>query len=254
MHLFNLTQGQAISKLIADYGEYLRNTGQCVSDTVIKQRAQFKLESFDTRGWTQADAEYWLAYGIDSDILEKYNVKPLSSFTFSRQDDGVYDFFVTQRPYVYGYFREDGTLYKIYQPYNKDKKFMKMATYIQGMDQLKFDKQHLIITSSLKDGMCLKKMRYPVEFIAPDSEGSVIREEVITYLKSKYKVITCMFDNDTAGIKAMEKYYELYGLPGLLLPMEKDISDSVKKHGKKTVRQVLTPLINVYEQRTEKSY
>lgn len=254
MHLFTLNKGEAVAKLIADYGEYLKNTGQCVSDTVIKQRAQFKLESYDTRGWTRADAEYWLAYGIDSDILEKYNVKPLSSFTFSRQDDGVYDFFVTQRPYVYGYFREDGTLYKIYQPYNKDKKFMKMATYIQGMDQLKFDKPHLVITSSLKDGMCLKKMRYPVEFIAPDSEGSVIREEVIDYLKSKYKVITCMFDNDTAGIKAMEKYQELYGLPGLLLPMEKDISDSVKKHGKKAVRQVLTPLINVYEQRTEKSY
>ena len=131
---------------------------------------------------------------------------------------------------------------------------MKMATYIQGMDQLKFDKPHLVITSSLKDGMCLKKLRYPVEFISPDSEGSVIREEVINYLKSKYKVITCMFDNDTAGIKAMEKYQELYGLPSLLLPMEKDLSDSVKKHGKKAVREVLTPLLTVYEQRTEKSY
>lgn len=254
MHLFNLNKGEAVEKLIGDYSKYLKNTGQCVSDTVIKQRARFKLESYDTRGWTQADANYWLAYGIESDILEKYNVKPLSSFTFSKNEEGVYDFFVTQRPYVYGYFRQDGTIYKIYQPYNKDKKFMKLATYIQGMDQLKFDKPHLVITSSLKDGMCLKKLRYPVEFISPDSEGSVIREEVINYLKSKYKVITCMFDNDTAGIKAMEKYHELYALPSLLLPMEKDLSDSVKKHGKKAVRQILTPLINVYEQRTEKSY
>jgi hypothetical protein len=249
---FNLSKGQAINKILEDYREYLKSSGGR-SPVVVKQKASYKLESYDTRGWTRGDADYWLAYGIDSDILELYNVKPLSSFTFSKNDDGAYDFFVTQKPYVYGYFREDGTLYKIYQPYNKDKKFMKLATYIQGMDQLKFDKEHLVITSSLKDGMCLKKLGYPVEFIAPDSEGSVIREEVITYLKSKYKVITCMFDNDTAGIKAMERYHELYGLPSILLPMEKDLSDSVKKHSQKAVKQVLTPLLNAYEQTTEKS-
>ena len=244
MHLFSLTTGQAVSKIISDYTEYLKKSGQCVSDTVIKQRAQFSLESYDTRQWNQGDAEYWSGYGIGSDTLEQYHVKPLSSFTFSRQDSGVYDFFVTQRPYVYGYFRADGTLYKIYQPFVKDKKFMKLASYIQGMDQLKYNKPYLIITSSLKDGMCLKKLRYPVEFIAPDSEGSVIREEVIRNLKTKYKGIACMFDNDTAGIKAMEKYKELYGLPSLLLPMEKDLSDSVKKYGQKAVKQLLTPLIH----------
>ena len=100
---------------------------------------------------------------------------------------------------------------------------MKINSYIQGMDQLKFNKPYLIITSSLKDGMCLKKFRYPVEFISPDSEGSVIREEVIRNLKTKYKGIACMFDNDTAGNKAMEKYKELYDIPSLLLPMEKDL-------------------------------
>jgi DNA primase len=56
-----------------------------------------------------------------------------------------------------------------------------------------------------------------------------------------------MFDNDTPGITAMERYRELYQLPSVLLPMEKDLSDSVKKHGQKAVRQVLTPLLNVYE-------
>ncbi len=254
MHMFSLNKGQAINKIITDYADYLKNSGCTISDVVIKQRANYHLESYDTRMWNRGDAQYWTDYGIDSNILEKYHVKPLSSFTFSKQEDGIYDFFVTQRAYVYGYFREDGTLYKIYQPLNKDKKFMKINTYIQGMDQLKFNKPHLVITSSLKDGMCLKKLGYAVEFIAPDSEGSVIREEVINSLKGKYKVITCMFDNDTAGIKAMERYHELYGLPSLLLPMEKDLSDSVKKHGQKAVKKVLTPLINAYEQRTEKSH
>ena len=90
-------------------------------------------------------------------------------------------------------------------------------------------------------------VNYPIEFISPDSESSIIRKEVIDHLKTKYKVITCMFDNDTAGIKSMEKYKELYNLPSLLLPLEKDLSDSVKKHGQKAVRQILTPLLNGYE-------
>ena len=46
----------------------------------------------------------------------------------------------------------------------------------------------------------------------------------------------------------MEKYKELYNLPSLLLPMEKDLSDSVKKHGQKAVKQILTPLVqNIFD-------
>lgn len=243
---FSISKGEAINKIINDYRCYLSNRGH-LDVPVIKQRSSYALESYDTRSWTQRDADYWLAYGIDSYILEEYNVKPLSSFTFSKNEDGEYSIFNTQKAYVYGYFRSDNTLYKIYQPYNKEKKFMKLATYIQGMDQLKFNQDTLIITSSLKDGMCLKKLRYPVEFIAPDSEGSVIRSETITYLKTKYNKIMCMFDNDTAGIKAMEKYKELYDLPSIILPMEKDLSDSVKKYGQRKVINTLTPLIKQNE-------
>lgn len=244
--IFSISKGEAINKIITDYKAHLSNKGYSNTPT-IKQRSSYALESYDTRGWTQRDADYWLEYGIDSYILEEYNVKPLSSFTFSKNEDGEYSIFTTQKAYVYGYFRSDNTLYKIYQPYNKEKKFMKLATYIQGMDQLKFDQDTLIIASSLKDGMCLKKLKYPIEFIAPDSEGSVIRSEIISYLKSRYKKIICMFDNDTAGINAMKKYKELYDLPSVILPMEKDVSDSVKKHGQKLVKRILTPLLNLYE-------
>ena len=45
----------------------------------------------------------------------------------------------------------------------------------------------------------------------------------------------------------MKKYKELYDLPSVILPMEKDVSDSVKKHGQKLVQRILTPLINLYE-------
>ena len=145
MFLFNLSFGHAVNKIIEDYQNHLKISGTNTSDVVIKQRARYNLESYDTRLWNRGDAEYWTSYGIDSELLTKYNVKPLDSFVFSKNEEGTYDFFLTQRPYVYGYFREDGTLCKIYQPYIKDKKFMKINSYIQGMDQLKFNKPPIFL-------------------------------------------------------------------------------------------------------------
>ena len=52
-----------------------------------------------------------------------------------------------------------------------------------------------------------------------------------------------MFDNDEPGIKAMIKYEKLHGTKQVLLQMEKDLSDSVKKHGVNMVRNNVLPLI-----------
>jgi hypothetical protein len=244
MELFNLSLGDAVNKIVVDYTNYLKRTGGFSTPKTIVPKVNYKLETYDTRKWNKNDADYWTKYGIDSEILKEYRVDPLSAFTFSKVDGGVYSFFTSEKPYVYGFFREDGTLYKIYQPFNKDKKFMKLKDYVQGIDQLKFNKSLLVVTSSLKDGMSLLKLGYPIEFIAPDSEGSVLREELVRSLKTKYKKIICIFDNDIAGITAMKRYEDLFEIPYVILPLEKDISDSIKKHGQQKTKEVLTPLIN----------
>ena len=41
----------------------------------------------------------------------------------------------------------------------------------------------------------------------------------------------------------MEKYEEMYGIPGIYLKMSKDLSDSVRDFGADKVKQYLTPLI-----------
>ncbi len=244
MEMFNLSLGDAVNKIVSDYTNYLKRTGESAKTKVIVPKVNYKLETYNTRKWNKNDADYWTSYGIDSDILGKYNIEPLCSFTFSKVENGVYSFFTSEKPYVYGFFREDGTLYKIYQPYNKDKKFMKLKDYVQGMEQLEFKQPLLVIVSSLKDGMSLVKLGYPIEFIAPDSEGSMLREEIVRNLKANYKKIVCIFDNDVAGMTAMERYKEAFKLPYVVLPLEKDISDSIKKHGQLKVKQTLTPLIN----------
>lgn len=158
--------------------------------------------------------------------------------------DGSITSFKFEKEYFYGYFRVDGTLYKIYMPKNQNKKFIKIQNYVQGIDQLKYDSKYLIITSSLKDLMCFKTLNINnVECIAPDSENTMIREAVISTLIPKYSKIIVLFDNDEPGIKAAQKYKEKYNFDYVILDMSKDLSDSIKDYGVKAVRDKLLILL-----------
>jgi len=117
------------------------------------------------------------------------------------------------------------------------------------MDQLKYDKDYLVITSSLKDLMAFKRLGYKnAESVAPDSENTMIAEQYIKSLKKKYKDICVLFDNDEAGKVACEKYQERYGLSYVVLDMSKDLSDSVKDYGIQKVKEKLHGLLtNVFK-------
>ena len=82
-----------------------------------------------------------------------------------------------------------------------------------------------------------------IDAIAPDSENTLLPAQYIQQLRFRYSGICVILDNDEAGIKSMMKYNQTYGLPYIQLPMEKDISDSVKVHGIDKVREVLFPLL-----------
>jgi len=71
----------------------------------------------------------------------------------------------------------------------------------------------------------------------------MIPENIMNSISSKYKQICLLFDNDEPGIKAAEKYKAKYGFNYIILPMEKDLSDSIKVHGIETVRKELLPLL-----------
>lgn len=244
--MFNLsTRGEAAHKIIEDYNKWLLVNNEDLSLREFKIQKRYKVTSFVKRGWTTVDQKYWTKYYIGSKLLEKYNVYPLESYEMSKEKDGEIDILnITGRNCIYGYFRTDGTLYKIYQPHLTDYKFIKVKEYIQGIDQLTYQKKYLVITSSLKDLMVFDKLGYPeAESIAPDSENTLIPEHVINSFKIKYKGICTLFDNDQAGIKAMETYKDKYGIKGALLPLSKDLSDSGKDHGILKVKEVLTPIL-----------
>jgi hypothetical protein len=242
--LFNMpTRGHATYKILNDYQIYIKNNTVAVVD--IFYHDKYKVVDYEMRHWTNFDQTYWMAYKIGSKMLDRYNVIPLSFFTMSKLGlDGVEISYTFKRSYVYGYFRNDGSLYKIYMPKNTDKKFIKVENYIQGIDQLRYDCKYLLITSSLKDLMAFNKLGISnIEAIAPDSENTMIGEKAIGELKPHYEKIVVLFDNDDPGIKAAKRYKDKYGFNTILLPMEKDLSDSVKVHGIDKVREVLFPLL-----------
>lgn len=243
--LFNLpTRGSASYKIIEDYNQYVLNNGYNPIKS-YKQHSKFKVTDYEMRHWNTLDQKYWMGFHIGSRLLSRYNVVPLEYYIMQKTDenDSVSSMTIKGN-YIYGYFREDGTLYKIYQPKVKESKFIKVRDYIQGTEQLVFDKPYLIITSSLKDLMAYQKLKISnSEAIAPDSENTMIPENIMSSISSKYQGVCVLFDNDEAGIRAAEKYKLRYGFDYVVLELEKDLSDAIKVHGIDKVRESLLPLL-----------
>jgi hypothetical protein len=244
MHLYNLeSRGKASFRIMDDYNIYISNNTYVPIS--YKPHSKYVVSDYEMRHWNTLDQQYWKSFKLGSSILESHNVFPLSFYTMIKEDDGkLLDQIDVKGNFIYGYFRKDGTLYKIYTPKNKDNKFIKVGDYIQGYDQLEFKSKYLIITSSLKDLMCFKRLGITgIESIAPDSENSVISENFMRPLIDKYQKVIILFDNDEPGIKSAGKYKSKYGFENVNLDLSKDLSDSVKDHGVDKVREILFPLL-----------
>jgi hypothetical protein len=242
-HLYQCNFGQAVAIIIEDYNEFILHNNGGYDIQEFKAYSKYQVKDTTTRPWTTADQYYWTKFNIGSRLLEGHNVKPLSGYTMSKDDDEGYKELEITGKYLYGYFTDQGEVYKIYQPKVKDKKFIKVKNYIQGSEQLK-GHDYLVITSSLKDLMALKSLKTKLDVIAPDSENSMIKKEIIDEYKTKYKGIVTIFDNDDAGVRAMKKYQEQYNIPYVHLKMSKDLADSVRDFGPNAVLFEVVPLIH----------
>lgn len=230
--------------IVENYNDYVLHNNGGYDVQEFKQASKYRVTNYEFRSWTTSDQYYWTQFNIGSRLLDEHCVKPLSRYTLEKQEDGVLKSLTIYGNYLYGYFTKEGELYKIYQPKTQDKKFIKVKDYIQGSEQLK-GHRWLCITSSLKDIMALKSLKLSMDYIAPDSENTVIKASLIEQWLTEYEQIIVLFDNDEAGLKAMVKYIEVYpDLMMAVLPMSKDPSDSIKDFGAKEVRNRLVPIIN----------
>lgn len=229
----------AIDRIVKDYSLY--KPGDAYTIQTFKQSPRYKVDTCTLRNWNTNDAKYWGQYNIGSKLLDFYNVKPIQEYVMFKEDDGLYKSINVSSSILYGYFNKEEELCKIYQPTNSRKKFLKIKDYVQGSDQLQ-GKDKLFIASSMKDGLCLRTMFPDFDFIAPDSENSMIKKEFISQLNHKEMYI--IFDNDDAGRISTEKYCNMYpNLKPLYLQVEKDVADAVKAHGTKKIQNIINHLL-----------
>lgn len=240
MNLYGIPFAQAANKITEDYNQYILSNGEYKIGE-FKKYSRYKVTEFCKRAWNTLDRDYWLSYGIGSGRLEKFWVYPLSFYKMEKDNGTEKKELNINGDYIYGYFRSNGDLYKIYQPKIRDMKFLTIKDYIQGTDQLIYARPNLLIGSSMKDILCFDEFEWPFEVIAPGSENTMIKKEKIELWKQKYNNIIVLFDNDDPGVKAAKKYKSEYGLPNVFLPLEKDLSDSVQKHGREEVMKLLHP-------------
>ena len=242
--LWNVDYGAAVYKILDDYQSFLKTGNKPPQKEFVETK--WVVSEYFIRSWTKDDADYWLQFNIGSKLLDKYNVIPLRSYTMAKQVGDIVtdEEFTVQKKYTYFYTTACNEMYKIYQPKNVTKKFLKLMDYTQGVDQLE-DARFLVITSSLKDCMAIKSIPgLDIDVIAPDSENTKLSADFIESVKSNYEAVVTYMDSDAAGIASMKYYLETYNLPFCYIPLEKDFSDIVKVHGIKKAAYTFIPVLD----------
>jgi len=190
---------------------------------------------FTSRPYTQRDILWWANYGVDRDLLERYDVRSVKYLL----DE---DFNITKKVSIYD-------LAFAFVIYDKLKLYMPEATagnkwrntcpaeYIQGWQQLE-GHDTLIITKSYKDLLVFKSFMN-VDVIAPQGESQNFSIDTIKYIKNRYEMIYVVYDFDSAGQMGAEKleqhnfikrWVSMDVNPETGKPDDKDISDFISNH------------------------
>jgi hypothetical protein len=248
MAIKNLDYRTAASTITRDYNDYVLKNGTEYIPGEFQEYSRYKVTNHKTRSWNVLDQKLWTEFNIGSSFLNEYCIRPLDHYIMEKNENGQTKTLTFRGPYLYGFFTKSGELYKIYQPKNKERKYIKVKNHIQGIEQLK-GHDYLIIASGMKDIGSLDSLKLLIDYIAPDSENSMLPKELIAKLKKQYKYIMVLFDNDEAGIQAMKKYRETYNLPCILLNLSKDVAQSTKDFGPIKVARKLIPLIHYHTEK-----
>lgn len=184
------------------------------------------------RTFNETDRIFWSKSRITEHTLNKYNVRPLHSFSSVNQEGKSYTLTETAQEPMYGYV---GDKYiKIYRP-RSEMRFLYAGdlgdNYCFGLDQLSAKGDLLFITGGEKDVMSLAANGFHA--ICFNSETTVIPTSVLMLLSYRFKHIVLLYDMDKTGLEVSAKRQEElkpFALKRLLLPLsgtkeEKDVTD-----------------------------
>ncbi|MFA5396675.1 MAG: toprim domain-containing protein [Methanogenium sp.] len=237
-NMFGISKAKAIIKILASLYDYKPITDKTATNHLSKKHESSSID-LKTIDFTKEDLSYWNKYYITKETLDKFK-------TFNTQCVWINSNIVwekTKKEPIYTYIIDNKI--KIYRPKsNKSAKWAGNTTQenIFGLQQLPDKGELLIITKSGKDVMVLYELGY--NSISPNSETSLIPENIIDNLKTRFNKIIVLMDNDTAGKKAGNKYNSIYNLKDVYLDSDqKDISDYIEKHGIDDTKKVIKSLL-----------
>ena len=185
------------------------------------------------RNWNQKDKTFWFdKYYIDTKLLKKYQVYPLSHYCIN-------DSWFYKPEFCYGYYCQEEE-WKIYQPFDKNFKFFNNISpdFYCGYNQLPKEGDRLIITSSRKDVLCWALFGYSA--ISPQSEVQVIKKEFLYELQQRFDKVYINFDNDLTGQREAEKY----NLDKIFTPEYKDLSDTLEYKRYDYTKELIKKMLN----------
>lgn len=188
------------------------------------------VSALPARDFTPQELDWWDAYGITPDVLERFQVQSLSGLRFAKSDCLSTE---AEPTYLYT-FGQEGKSKKVYRP-NSRMRFLfleKAEQAVFGLSQLPEKGENIILTGGEKDVMTLSAAGFHA--ICMNSETADVPEKIIGELSKRFRQIILMYDTDETGLrcsrKIQEKYAGRYTVVSVVLPLqggkkEKDISD-----------------------------
>ena len=211
----------------------------------IKDKEISKIQ-IEVQEFTDSELKWWGKYGISKDILKRFDVYSCKHvflndqlFAESQQHCPIFGY--------YGKKYQGLELWRCYFPKRTSFRFITNwpSKKIQGYDQLPKKGKLLVITKSMKDSMCLYSCG--ITACAPNSENLFISDKVLEDLKSRFKNIVVLYDNDRPGLYNMAKIRREHPeLTYVFIPKRygsKDISDFYKDHGRKETLNLIKTFI-----------
>lgn len=247
--LFGLTFKQSLIKIALDFNipltgidssylpNYTKIEGYLSKITSIEQNTSEI--GIKRREWKECDKNYWLQYGITSEVLTFYKVFPVETAVINNII--VYTHKDSSPCYAYLFYKDNKYSYKLYQPLASKKHKWKSnidKSVLQGWSQLPPNDSILIITKSLKDVMVFYSIG--ISSIAMQSETSSIKLSVMNELRSRFDTIYVLQDYDRAGILGTYNLTRIYPFLKWFFIQDKtnktnglkDVSDYIKNKNK----------------------
>jgi len=261
--LFNLSSlPDACNKIVSDFNLNEYSTGGSTYNIAVKRKAfvipkiaqpnkieiKVKVRPFDIR-----DKEYWMdKYGINKNLLKESQVYPISHYFLN-------DYCVKVNGLAYAYVEnKDGKqTFKIYQPFEKENKWINNNNYSiwELWSQISKVGKRLIITSSRKDAMVINSLFDKEDLCAVSLQGENFnpKQVVMDELEARFDEKFILYDNDfdkqsnwgrIAAEKIAKSFPSFTQIELNEISRCKDISDFREMYGEEMTRTVIKTLVN----------